>query len=68
MSGYRYTGIQVTGNRQSVLQVTGKSTQAHLDRFCIDFGLDEPVVRTPWLSYRLTAGVRLQVYKYTGYR
>ena len=58
MSGYRYTGIQVTGNRQSVLQVTGKSTQAHLDRFCIDFGLDEPVMRTPWihmLSYRLTA-------------
>ena len=46
MSGYRYTGIQVTGNRQSVLQVTGKSTQAHLDRFCIDFGLDEPMVRT----------------------
>ena len=46
VSGYRYTGIQVTGSRQSVLQMTGKSTQAHPDRFYIDFGLDEPVVRT----------------------
>ena len=55
---------------------SSKSTQAHLDRFCIDFGLDEPVVRTPWihmLSYidllLVTCHLLwLQVLQVSGYR